>query len=519
MAVASAPVTASVDQAAVVAFLATGAALGCAAPPRRIDTHAATIFLGPDRAWKLKRAVRFAYLDFSTPDRRRAALDAELVLNLRTAPGLYLAVHPITRDAAGGLALDGPGDAVDWLLEMHRFPDGALLDEIAGTGALEGQLLVQLADAIVAFHRDAAPALEADGAAILRDIVAGNQVSMALFPEILPPDLTDRLCAAHLDLVGRHAPLLDRRARTGRVRHGHGDLHLANIALIEGHPTLFDCLEFDPALATIDVLYDLAFLLMDCWRRGLHAEANILFNRYLDRSPEEESGMALLPLFLSVRAAIRAHVLAAQSQRAGDDRALADMARAYLRLAEKVVRDQPIRLIAIGGLSGTGKSAVARALAGSFGPPPGARILRSDVMRKRAAGVAPETRLTSDHYAGAVSARVYATIDRLAAAALAQHCAVIADAVFARRDERDAIEVVAERKGVPFSGLWLETVEAIRVRRVTTRQADASDADARVVRAQRTTDIGDLDGWRTVDANAALPEVVAAAMAEVGHRR
>jgi aminoglycoside phosphotransferase family enzyme/predicted kinase len=505
-------IAALADQTDVVAFLAEGTGLGCSTPPQRIDTHAATIFLTPHRAWKLKRAVNLRYLDFSTSERRRTALYSELALNRRTAPELYLAVHPITREQTGALVLDGVGDPVDWLLEMRRFPDGALLDEIAAARLLSDSLLIRLADTIAAFHLEAPIARNAKGASDVREIVAGNQTSMARYPKILSLNAADALSAAHGALVDRYAALLDHRARTGRVRYGHGDLHLGNIALIEGRPTPFDCLEFNPALATIDVLYDLAFLLMDCWHRKLHNEANLLFNRYIDRSPEDELGIALLPLFLSVRATIRAHVLAAQSKRVGSDETLAALARSYLALAEDLLSERSTPLIAIGGLSGTGKSVLSRALAGSIGPPPGARILRSDVMRKRAAGVAPETRLTPESYSLSASAKVYAAIDEVAAAVLDQKSAVIADAVFAQRDERNAIEAIATRKGMPFSGIWLNVEAALRARRVTARKGDASDADAGVARAQLAIKIGDLGGWHTIEAGAALPAVVAAAL-------
>jgi len=434
-------------------------------------------------------------------------------LNRRTAPDLYLAVHPITRDSEGRLALDGDGDAVEWLLEMRRFPDGALLEDIAAAGTLDEAMLVQLADTIVDFHRDAEVAREAAGAGIPRAIVRGNAASMAMFPDILPPTNARTVCAKHLGLIERHQSLLECRARNGKVRHGHGDLHLANIAMIGGRATPFDCLEFDPDLAMIDVLYDLAFVLMDCWHRGLRSAANVLFNRYLDRSPDDETGIVLLPLFLSMRAAIRAHVLAAQSRRALTDETLADRARAYLALATELLMPRAKYLVAIGGLSGTGKSAVARALASELGSPPGARILRSDVIRKRAAGVLPETKLTPAHYERAISSRVYATLDQLAGAALAQESAVVADAVFARREERDAIEKVAQRAGISFSGLWLEADETVRVRRVVDRLADASDAGARVARAQESIDVGDIDGWHRVDADAALSAVVGEAAA------
>lgn len=358
-------------QADVVAFLEQGTAFEAVAP-RRIDTHCASIFLSGDRAWKLKRAVRFGYLDFSPADRRREALESELRLNRRTAPQLYRAVHPIMQAPDGKLSIGGTGLAVDWLLEMQRFPDDALLDQMAERSQLDERLLMRLADRIIAFHATAEILTTGEGATRFRGFVEGNIASMAAFPEILESEQTNLLRARLLHLTGEMAPLLDARGQSGRVRHVHGDLHLANIALVDGEPTLFDCLEFSAELATIDVLYDLAFLLMDLWHRDLRTEANLVFNRYLDLSPEDEQGIALMPLFLSTRAAIRAHVLAAQSMRGGRDRVLADLAQSYLDLSLALTQPGLPRLVSVGGLSGTGKSSLARLLGGGIGRAPGA---------------------------------------------------------------------------------------------------------------------------------------------------
>jgi len=501
-------------QSDVVAFLDLGRAFG-RTRATRIDTHCASIYLVGDRAWKLKRAVRFGYLDFSTPQRRHMALEAELRLNRRTAPDLYLALHPVTRDADGRHAIDGAGDVVDWLLEMRRFPDDALLTRMAERGRLDERLLVRLADRISAFHATAETELAQSGAASFRRVVEGNIASMASFPEILEPDQVKRLGASLLELADGMASLLDSRAGAGRVRHCHGDLHLANIALIDGEPTLFDCLEFSVELATTDILYDLAFLLMDLWHRDLHTEANIVFNRYLDLSPADESGIGLLPLFLSVRAAIRAHVLAAQSQRAGADKTLAQNARSYLDFALRMLAPVPPRLTAIGGLSGTGKSSLARRIGGAIGRAPGARIVRTDVVRKRLAGLSPEARLPLQSYSPQAAAGVYEAAGQLAAAVLGRGQSVVADAVFARRVEREKIEAVARRSGATFDGLWLEAAVGVRLSRVATRNADASDADASVAQAQSLLEIGDIGSWHRLQAGGSLDDVAAMARARL----
>lgn len=502
----------------VIAFLESGDAFDDREAPRRIDTHCASIFLTADRAWKLKRAVALGYLDFSTPERRRSALEAELRLNQRTASHLYHAVHPIMRRADGRLTIGGDGVPVDWLLEMQRFPDDALLNEQAARGQLDQRMLMQLADQIATFHATA-EILPAGAAARFRSVVEGNVESMTHCRNILDAGHAMLLGSRLLALTVRMAPLLDSRGSRGRVRHGHGDLHLANIALIDGRPTLFDCLEFSEELATTDVLYDLAFLLMDLWHRGLRTGANIVFNRYLDVSGEDEDGIALMPLFLSVRAAIRAHVVAAQSMRAGADQTMAVIARGYLDRALALLHASPPRIIAIGGLSGTGKSSVARNLAGGIGRPPGARVLRNDVLRKRLAGLSPETRLPRSSYSEQAAARVYDCADRLALGALSSGHAVISDAVYAQREHRLNIEAVATKAGVPFDGLWLQAPADIRLLRVGTRDADASDADTAVAQAQTDLVIGDLDSWQRISAGGPLADVASAAWDALNDKR
>lgn len=303
---------------------------------RRIDTPCAIIFLSGDRAWKLKRAVRFPYLDSSTPSLRHQALANELALNRRTAPNLYLGLHAITRRPDGGLTLDDPGELLDWVLEMRGFADGTLLSELAGGPALSFGLLQDLADDIVAFHGCANVVFEPDGFERFAAVVGLDISAMEAHADLLGDQAVVAVSRALRAALKAGEALLRERSAAGRVRHLHGDLHLANIAAIDGRATPFDCLEFDNELATADTLYDLAFLLMDLWQRDLRAEANAVFNRYLDLCAEDEGGIALIPLFLASRAVVRAHVGAAQARHSGSDPALAEGARRYLRLARSL---------------------------------------------------------------------------------------------------------------------------------------------------------------------------------------
>jgi aminoglycoside phosphotransferase family enzyme/predicted kinase len=474
------------------------------------------VFLAGDLAYKLKRAVRFDYLDFSTSERRRAFCEAELRLNRRTAPALYRRVLPVTREADGSLALGGSGAAVDWLLEMNRFPQDALFDRLAEAGRLDLDLMPELAEAIASFHAAAERRFDHGGSAGMRWVVDGNAAGFAEFgPGALDASRCARVTDAASREIERLAELLDARRASGRVRHCHGDLHLGNIVLVDGRPTLFDGVEFNDEIACIDVLYDLAFLLMDLWHRRLPRHANAIWNRYL-LDTEDLSGVALMPLFLSCRAAVRAKTGATAATLQADANRrhpLETLAGEYLAMAAQVLAPTPPSLVAIGGLSGSGKSTLALALAHMVGAAaPGAVVLRSDEIRKRLSGVAPLARLGPEGYTASVSERVYATLAERAEILLRAGHSVIVDAVYGRPAERRRIAGIAESLQVPFEGLWLEAPEPVLIARAAARRHDPSDADADVIRAQGRQDTGAVT-WTHIDTSGPVDEVVRAASA------
>ncbi|NUB24582.1 AAA family ATPase [Azospirillum brasilense] len=484
------------------AFLADPASHGGAAV-ERVETHAAIVFLAGNRAYKLKRAVRYPYLDYSTAERRRAACAEELRLNRRTAPSLYLGLESVVRRADGALAFGGEhaagGPALDWLVVMHRFPQDALLDRMAERGVLDDELICRLADAVTTFHKAAEPRPDGGGAVAMREVVDGNIAELRASPSLFPPEDVETLARRSTDALERLTPLLEERRRRGFVRHCHGDLHLRNIVLLEGKPVLFDGIEFDERLAVIDVAYDLAFLLMDLEKRGLRPLGNAFLNRGLDAT-EDYDALALLPLFLSARAAIRAKIAASTAVLRPDDVASRTSERealAYLEQAVAALEPPTPRLVAIGGLSGSGKTRLARALAPSLGASPGAVVLRSDALRKRLFGVGEMERLAAEAYTPAVTRRVYAGLLERARVVLAAGHAVVLDAVHARPEERSAAAGVAADVGVRFDGVWLDAPLDRRVARIAARRGDASDATVEVAERQDVYDLGPLEWLRT----------------------
>lgn len=496
------------DQSEVVAFLSSPAA-HAGATVERIDTHTSMVFLAGERAWKLKRAVRYDYLDYSTADRRRAMCEAEVRINRRTAPALYRGVAAITRQTDGRLAIGGAGRPVDWLVEMTRFDQSGLFNRLAEAGLLPLHVMRPLAHAVATFHRTADSRENRGGWDAMRRIIDGNAVGLQREGAgILDPVRCARLTTRAKFMLDCSGMLVDRRRDDGLVRQCHGDLHLRKIVLLEGQPTLFDAIEFNDDISSIDVLYDLAFLLMDLWRLGLPHHANLLWNRYLAETGDL-NGLRLMPVFLSCRAAVMAKTTAAAANLQTDAERrleLHALANDCLAIAEAALESPAARLIAVGGLSGSGKSTLAMDLAPSVGAVPGAVVIRSDEIRKKLCGVDPLDRLGPEGYTDELSRRVYATLMKQAETVVRGGYSAIADAVFAEPGHRDAVQHVAAAAGVPFVGLWLEAPESVLISRVEGRGPDVSDAGAEVVRRQLAYRV-DAFGWHRLDTSGTRQQV------------
>lgn len=500
------------SQEAVFRFVADPKTHGLSEPVKRVDTANAVVFLAGADVYKLKRAVKFPFMDLSTVDKRRDACEAEIAVNRPLAPAIYLAALPIVRHGET-FAIGGDGEVVEWAVHMRRFDENATLDHVANRDGVSDAIIDKLALVIRRMHaraplRDAARAAHA-----LETYIEQNRAAFAERPDLFDPSTARKLTDDSRLAFANVRPILLKRGEAGFVRRCHGDLHLRNIVLLEGQPTLFDAVEFSDEVATGDVLYDLAFLLMDLEERGLRAAANRLFNRYLASEPPEAfTGLLALPFFLSLRAAIRAKVEAANAERLeGEKRKDARaLARRYFDCAVHFLVAAPPRLVAIGGLSGVGKSALAGALAPEIGRAPGALWLRSDVERKVMFGVDETVHLPASAYASDVTRDVYERLIAKARTALRAGQSVLVDATFAAAAERGDVAGVATELGVPFAGLFLDAPLATRLERIGSRQADASDADADVARRQAAEPLSEK-GWAAVAASGSLSDTLALA--------
>lgn len=463
---------------------------------QQIDTHLSHIFLTGDRAYKLKRAVRYDFVDFSIPDLRKTACEKEVEINRRTAPEIYLGVVPIYC-CEGVIAWHGDGAPIDWVVEMVRFDTAEQFDALVAQGKLETGAVKQLADVIAKFHQSAK---------VITDFRAGggvptvlDQISTGLHEHGISADREDdiaRWAILAFEEYKKHSIYLAARRRHGWVRHCHGDLHLANICLYKGKSTPFDAIEFDDELANIDVLYDLAFPLMDLVQSSHREHANILLNRYLSVT-RDYAGSRLLPLFQSMRAGVRAMVLSLPTQPDRHQR----LAERYLDLALEYLtsKSEPM-LIAVGGYSATGKSTLAGSLALHVGKRQGAFLLRSDVIRKRLLDREPEESIGASGYSQAQSVEVYRRLLKDARRALQAGQSVIVDATFLEPHFRKMAEETAVKAGVPFNGLWLTAPPKLLMGRIASRRKGASDATVNVLEKQLQQNV-ELGSWNMIHAD------------------
>jgi aminoglycoside phosphotransferase family enzyme/predicted kinase len=459
---------------------------------RLSETHISWVLLAGEFAYKIKKPVDFGFLDFSTLERRRFFCEEELRLNRRHAPDLYLAVRPIT-GTPDKPRLGGSGTALEYAVQMRRFDDALLLERLALEHRLRPEHLDRLADTLADFHATIARATPDDTHGLPEHQREAAELNFSRL-QPLPAEAGD---IAILDALhrwtraeyARHEPLMHRRKAGGGVRECHGDLHLGNIVLLDGCPTLFDGIEFNEDLRWIDVLSELAFLVMDLEVHGAPALAWRLLNRYLE-STGDYAGMPLFDYFRVYRAMVRAKIAQltrAQTEDPGRQAELQARYRSYVGYALGLIQSKTPRIFITHGLSGSGKSQLAGRLAERL---PAVR-LRSDVERKRLAELAPDARTGAPEadglYGAEMTARTYARLAELAGLLLEAGHSVIVDATFLQRAQRDEQRRVAERCGAEFRILDCRAPVEVLRERIRARAAagsDPSEADLAVLEWQ-----------------------------------
>lgn len=460
------------------------------------QTHLSVVCLAGDYAYKLKKPVRFPFVDFSTRELRRHFCEEEVRLNRRLCPGLYLGVAPLLRTAEGGwtfrgAATAGEGQVEEWAVRMRRLPEEKLLHhELAENRVTEDQIR-EVARIMARFHGQSRPSpevIEAGSPAKKRQAILANfdllESGAALGFDLALLEAVRARAEADLE---QWMPLMEERSRSGRVVDGHGDLHARNICLTEP-PVIFDCIEFRPEFRCGDVAVENAFLVMDLTYRGHPELAQVYLDTYITESGDADQ-RRLMPLFLSYRAMVRAKVAALSGMdpdiAVEERRHARESVARHLQLAAAGALSQDRILLLACGLPGTGKSHFCHALAERSGWP----VVSSDRVRKELAGVPPEHRLPGEFYEEVFSARTYAEVLRQIWEQLPTR-STLADASFARARLRAQAGAACRRVGGRPSLVWIDADEAVVARRLGLRKSDAtavSDANWEVYQRLRAS--------------------------------
>ncbi len=456
----------------------------------RAETHASWVFLDGDSAYKVKKPANLGFLDFSTPEKRRLACEAEVRLNRRLAPDVYRGVVPITRSPDGRHRLGGDGPAVDWAVHMRRLPDEQRGDVRLRTGRLDAADLERVAATLAAFHADARcddeTARFGTADAVGVNVRENFTQTRATIGEFLSPAQAAEVEAWQLGFLGRHAARFDARIAAGRVRDGHGDLRLEHVYFEDdGRVTILDCIEFNDRFRYGDVCADVAFLAMDLAAFG-RAD---LAERFLAAYASEAQDYDLYPLvdfYESYRAFVRGKVrsmLATAPDAAPAVRAAAreDARRAYLlSLASERRSLLPATCVAVGGHIASGKSTVAAHLAAEMAAP----VVESDRTRKHLLGVRPTRPVHEGAWSGAYDPRftadVYAEVLRRAGAVLDSGRPVVVDASFRSARQRADVRDLARARGLRFAFVECRAAPEVCRARLRRRALGPSVSDGRL---------------------------------------
>ena len=485
--------------AEVIQALLDPAAWPSGEPPELIETHISWVILSGDFAYKIKKPVSLGFLDFSTLERRRHFCQEELRLNRRTAPELYLDVVPIGETASGPRI--GGRPAVEYAVKMRRFPDEARLDHCLRAGRLGAAEMRALAAMVAGFHRDLPPKINRDGDFAVERACKPALNNFRYLRENLADGRPPPTLAAVEDWTHRQIdtlrPAFARRAAEGFVRDCHGDLHLANLLMLDGRFLAYDCIEFDEGLRRIDTVNDMAFLVMDLAAHGRDDLAHAALSAWLEDNGDY-AGLKPMRYYLVFRAMVRA-VVASIRQGQADEEADPDSGAGspdsgvanYLDLAARLTRPAPARLYLMHGFSGSGKTWLSERLIPAL---PALRV-RSDLERKR---LQRQGALPGDLYSAEATRRTYETLAAQCETGLRAGFSMIADATFLRRRERAPFLELADSLGLRAVIVDCNAEPEVlreRVRRRAAERSDVSDADVAVLNRQLADhdELGELE--------------------------
>lgn len=497
------------DQSAVIAALSKPEAYGFKASHNIFvkETNISDVFLTGEKAYKLKRGVKYPYVDYSTPEKRLIACRKELEICERFAPGLCFGVEDVVADRKGRIYLrsacpDPEAQTVDYVLVSHQFEENMLFDNMVERGDLDRFEMMDTAEKIYDLHRTAEVVTSRNAKEIIRGRISENNAMIRCFvPDVFDAEDVDDLETKQLEALEKHGDLLLKRQAEGKIRRCHGDLTLRNLAMWNGKVMPFNPIEFYDDLTQIDTMYDFAFLLVEMESKGQRRLASILFNHYMALSADWD-GLPVLPLFLSCRAAVNAYVFAQRSAEIKEKHESALMAnRAYeqLVIARRFLEYRKPVLVACGGLSGSGKSRIGRESAPFIGNPPGAVIVRDDVLRKNMLNENLEASLDTADYTRETEEKVFKDVCDKCRYVLEAGQSVIADALFHKPEQRRAIEALALEMKVEFKGLWVDAPLDVRIERVMKRKRNPSDVKtAEELKKQLDMDVGKIT-WNKID--------------------
>ncbi|MBR5129763.1 MAG: AAA family ATPase [Alphaproteobacteria bacterium] len=474
-------------------------------------SHIAIIFFAGNYVYKLKRAVIYPGVDFSTAEKRKLACIAEMKRSTVYAPHLIIGVKPIKRLKNGTIKIGGTsGEEIDTVIVEKRLPNKAILSFLLPSPDFDRFETMDLAEHLADLHAKAKVFHNKWGVDVIQNIILETESILSCFPSSIDLTQLNTLTKQSLEILKKNENLIKFRQKSGFVKKCHGDLLLSNIAYNKGKFLFFSPIEYNDSLDCIDTLYDLSFLTMDLEAKGLRRISNILFNHYMSYMNDIE-GFPLMGLYQSMRAASRAAICAKTSALlTGNEKQQAILqTQKYFKLAcHFLINSSPI-LIACGGLSGSGKSRVAREIGGLISPSPGAVILRDDVVKKQITGLAPRQRFNKTIDTPAFEKVVYEVLRQQASCALQTGSTVIVDALFHNENERLAIQALADSLNIPFIGLWMDAPLNVRKQRLQKRKNTPSDnRKEKELESQLCLEIGNMI-WHLVNTDMPKEDTIA----------